>query len=85
MKRNKMSLEIEAKVHDEQGYPVGKVTIDENDGDELSASGDYGADVVALRQHLKAAYQRWLEASDEELDAGVSMALGVAMEGDSNG
>jgi len=85
MKRSKMSLEIQARLHDEQGHPVGEITMCETDGDKTEASSDYSADVLALRQHLKAAYQRWLEASDEELDAGVSMALGVAMEGASDG
>ena len=85
MKRSKMSLEIQAKVYDEQGHPVGEITMRETDGDKVEASSDYSADVLALRQHLKAAHQHWLDADEATLDAGVGMALGVAMEEDSNG
>jgi len=85
MKRSKMSLEIQARLHDEQGHPVGEITMCETDGDKTEASSDYSADVLALRQHLKAAYQHWLDADDATLDAGVSMALGIATEGASDG
>ena len=80
MNRNKMSIEIEAKLSDELGRPVGRVTIDENDGDKVDADAEHGEHVIALRRELKAAYQRWLEASDDELSDACEKVLMIAAE-----
>lgn len=80
MKRNKMTVEISATLSDELGRPVGRVTIDENDGDKVDADADHGEHVIALRRELKAAYQRWLEASDDELTEACEKVLMIAAE-----
>ena len=47
---------------------------------EISADADHGEHVIALRRELKAAYQRWLEASDDELTEACEQVLSVAAE-----
>jgi hypothetical protein len=80
MKRNKMTVEISATLSDELGCPAGKITIDEVDGDKISADAEHGEHVIALRRALKAAYQRWLEASDDELTEACEKVLMLAAE-----
>lgn len=73
MKRAKYSVEIRANVFDEVGSVAGNVETGEKDS--LSAIGDHGGALLDLQRELKAAYQRWLDASDEELNDGVARAM----------
>jgi|GEM_PF-3438734 len=73
MKREKYTVSIQATLTDELGDYAGEVQA----GDTGSVSCDeaHVSAAVALQASLKAAYQRWLDASDDELDAGVANAM----------
>jgi len=76
MKRAKYSVEIRANVFDEVGSVAGSLETGEKDS--MAATGGHGGAVLDLQRELKAAYQRWLDASDEELTSACERAMGKA-------